>query len=300
EHYYLAQTLSKLGEAHQLLGQTELTLQYVREAYELQRRIGDYIGESETLRALSMTAWQTGSFDEMVEYQEKAYDIQLQTNYIVGQATSNLYLGDFKFFRGAYEEGLNQVQLGLDQAIEVADFSTQAWCHAFLSLCLCARGDYAGAREELGQAEAITTDPFRQTGGGNPFLALVINLAHCLLAAAEGNFGAAKSVLLQPLSLTLMTASQGFMTMMPALAAPVFHADGHPQKAAELLGRAFSQQVMTIPWLKDMALFIDLQSDLQKQLGAEEFAAAWERGQAMDLMDTTRQILHYLEANHAG
>jgi hypothetical protein len=49
-----------------------------------------------------------------------------------------------------------------------------------------------------------------------------------------------------------------------------------------------------------MALFIDLQSDLQKQLGAEEFAAAWERGQAMDLMDTTRQILHYLEANHAG
>jgi predicted ATPase/class 3 adenylate cyclase len=300
EHYYLAQTLSKLGEAHQLLGQTELTLQYVREAYELQRRIGDYIGESETLRALSMTAWQTGSFDEMVEYQEKAYAIQLQTNYIVGQATSNLYLGDFKFFRGAYEEGLNQVQLGLEQAIEVADFSTQAWCHAFLSLCLCARGDYAGAREELGQAEAITTDPFRQTGGGNPFLALVINLAHCLLAAAEGNFGAAKSVLLQPLSLTLMTASQGFMTMMPALAAPVFHADGHPQKAAELLGRAFSQQVMTIPWLKDMALFIDLQSDLQKQLGAEEFAAAWERGQAMDLMDTTRQILHYLEANHAG
>jgi hypothetical protein len=127
-----------------------------------------------------------------------------------------------------------------------------------------------------------------------------INLAHSLLAAAEGNFEAAKRYLLQPLSLILMTASQGFMTMMPAMAAPIFHADGHAKKAAELLGLAFSQQVFTIHWLKDMALFIDLQSDLQKQLGAKEFAAAWERGQAMDLMETTKQILHYFETNHAG
>ncbi len=300
EGYYLAQTLSKLGEAHQLMGQTELTLKYVHEAYELQRRIGDYIGESETLRALSMTAWQTGGFDETLEYQEKAYAIQLQTNYIVGQATSNLFLGSYKFWRREYEEGLNQLQLGLDQAIEVADFSTQAWCHATLSYCKCARGDYSGAREELELAEAITTDPFRQTGGGNPFLELVINVARFLLAAVEGNFGAAKRYLLQPLSLTLMTASQGLMTMMPALAAPVYHADGHPRKAAELLGLAFSQNVMTIPWLKDMALFIDLQSELQNQLGAREFEAAWERGQAMDLMDTTKQVLHYLETNPEG
>jgi len=85
------------------------------------------------------------------------------------------------------------------------------------------------------------------------------------------------------------------MTMMPAMAAPVYQNDGHPKKAAELLGLAFSQQVMTIPWLKEMALFIDLQSELRERLGENEFESAWERGQAMDLTETTKQILQYFE-----
>lgn len=76
EKYYLAHTLSKLGEAHQLIGQTNVTLEYVNEAYQLQREIGDQMGESETLRALSMTAFQTGQYEAMEDYLERAYAIQ--------------------------------------------------------------------------------------------------------------------------------------------------------------------------------------------------------------------------------
>lgn len=297
QRYYLAQTLSKLGEAHQLIGQTELTLQYVNEAYELQRQIGDYIGESETLRALSMTASQLGNYDEMEDLQENALAIQLQTNYIVGQATSNMYLGSFKAMRGQLEEARIQVQLGLDQALEIADFSTQAWCYAVLGWIHAARGDNEGAEENVKRAEAITTDPFRQTGAGNPFLQLIINLVKALLEVAKGDFTAAREYLLQPLNLAIMTASQPFLSMIPSLAALILYHDGHPERAAELLGRTFSSPAFVTGWLRQHERLIKFQSELQDSLGPDEFEACWKRGQSLDLMITSKQVLNYIESN---
>ncbi|MEJ2266644.1 MAG: adenylate/guanylate cyclase domain-containing protein [Anaerolineales bacterium] len=296
EKYYLAQTVSKLGEAYQLMGQTDLTLKYVNEAYELQHQIGDYIGESETLRALSMTASQMGNYVEMMDFQEKAYVIQLQTDYRVGQATSNLYLGWFKFFEGQYEEGRDLVKLGLELALEVADFSTQAWCYAALSIFHCTFGEYAGAKEDLERAEAIVTDPFRQTGAGNPFLQTFFNLIKFLLDATKGDFSSARNHLIQPLSLSVMTASQPFMTIILALAALIYGYDGRLEEAVELLGLALSNPAAFFTWLKEYAPLIDLQSELRESLGQEEFEASWQRGQLMDLMATSQQVLKYIES----
>ncbi|MDX1436533.1 MAG: adenylate/guanylate cyclase domain-containing protein [Anaerolineales bacterium] len=296
ELFYLAQALSKLGEAHQLLGQTERTVAYVQEAYELQRRIGDYIGESETLRALSMTAAQTGDYAAMVDLQEKAYIIQLQTDYRVGQATSNLYLGWFKYFEGRYQEGRRQVELGLELALEVADFSAQAWCYTALGLFDCIAGDYAGAAQELARAEAIVTDPFRQTGAGNPFLQMLAELVKFLLDAAEGDFTSARTHLLQPLTLSIMTASQPFMTFIAAFAALVYGNDGRPEEAAELLGLALDNPAAFLNWMREYAPLIDLQAELRESLGQEGFEAAWERGRQMNLMATLQQFLKDIES----
>jgi predicted ATPase/class 3 adenylate cyclase len=299
EKYYLAQTFSKLGEAHQLMGQTDLTLKYVNVAYELQRQIGDHIGESETLRALSMTAGQTGDYDAFLDYLEKALAIQVQTNYVVGQATSNLYLGSFKFTGGKYAEGFMQVQLALDQALEVADFSTQAWCYAFLSIMKSARGDYTGAEEDLEQAEAIEIDPFRQTGAGNPFLQLQINLARFILDVAKGDFQTAKKDLLQPLNLAVKTASQPYMPMILALVALIYGHDGRSGEAVALLGLAFSKPDAFNMWLKEYAPLIELQSELRDSLGQDEFEASWERGQSLDLEATSGKVLKYIESTSA-
>lgn len=300
ETYYLAQTLSKLGEAYQLMGHSELTWKYVQEAYDLQSQIGDFIGESETLRALSMTAYQTGKFVETVAYQEKALALQLQTNYIVGQATSNLFLGGYKFFGGDYEAGFNQLKLALEQAQEVADFSSQAWCRACLSIVYVYQGDIATAEHELGEAKAIVTDPFRQTGGGNPFLQLILNLTTFLVELVKGNIESAVGYLPMPLQLILMTGSQGFMAMMPALAAFVYDHDGRLEKAVELIGLNFRQEAFVVTWLKEWPLLIDLQTKLQEQLGAETYAAAWQRGQEQDLMTVSQAFLLYLQSGGVG
>jgi len=296
QKYYLAQTLPKLGEAHQLIGQTGLTFQYANEAYQLQREIGDQMGESETLRALSMTTFQTGQYEAMEDYLERAYAIQRQTNYRVGQASSNLYRGLTAFLRGEVASGRALVQQGLELALNVVDYSTQAWCFAILSLIDSALGNQAGAKQNLLQAESIETDPFRQTGAGNPFLQLHINYAKALLAGSDGNDDAAKLHLLQPLRLAIETSSQPYMTLLAALAAVLHAHDGRPEAAAELLGLAFKQPAKVTGWMAQWVLLTRVRAELRANLGQTAFEAAWERGRLFDLKATAEIVLSKFEA----
>jgi predicted ATPase/DNA-binding SARP family transcriptional activator len=296
ESYYLAQTLSKLGEAYQLVGQTGLTRKYVNQAYQLQRDIGDQMGESETLRAMAMTAYQTGDYDAMYDFLDKAFTIQLKTNYVVGQASSNLYIGYMVFMRGEEAAGREQVEKGLAQALDVVDYSTQAWCYAVLGWINGSLGDYVSAEQNLRMAEAIETDPFRQTGAGNPFLKLQINFARSLLASGKGDYKAAKRDLLQPLKLAVMTSSQPFMTLCVALIA-IFHAhEGRLEAAAEMLGLALNQPVKATGWMASWVLLNQVQAKLQIELGEGAFEAAWERGKLLELKPTSEQMLSEIHA----
>ena len=296
EPYYLAQTLSKLGEAHQLIGQTELTYQYVNEAFDLQRRTGDHIGESESLRALAMTCWQTGNYDAMADYAAKMYDIQLQTGYLVGQATSEVYSGLVAITNGRLEEGVDHVQVALDLAINIADFSTQSWCYAILGFEAGIRGDLEAAGRHLDSAESIDPDPFRQTGAGNPFLHLHINLVRFLVVAGEGDFVSAGKHLLQPLHLAATTDSQPYMAITLALATLIYDFYGRAEKAAELMGLVTQQSEVTTGWLTYYAPYAGLRVSLERQLGPNRFAASTQRGLAMELSSATEEVMHDIEA----
>ncbi|MCB0168135.1 MAG: tetratricopeptide repeat protein, partial [Anaerolineae bacterium] len=295
EKYYLAQTLSKLGEAYQLLSQNALTLTYVNEAYQLQRAIGDQMGESETLRALGMTAYQSGDYDATDDYFEKAYNIQLKTDYVVGQATSNLYRGYMTFMRGETVAGQALVEKALAQALDIVDYSTQAWCWAILGWIKCAAGDYTQAEQHLRQAEAIEPDPFRQTGAGNPFLKLQINFAQSLLASGRGDYVAVRHYLLQPLRLAVNTSSQPFMTLSIAAAALLYAHNGHSEAAVELLGLVFSQPVKGTNWMKQWGLLNHVQAHLRNTLGQAAFEAAWQRGELRELKAAAEGVLQEIE-----
>jgi len=297
EKYYLAQVLSKMGEAYQLMGQNEQTLKYVNQAYEMQREIGDLVGESETLRALSMTASQMGLFEDFEAYQEQAYAIQLQTNYLLGQATSNLYLGGFKFLRGKIVEGRRQMELGLELAIDVADSSTQAWCHAMLALFNCLNGDFEQGKAELNKAKGIQTDPFRQTGAGNPFLELNINTADFILSLQDGNLLEAKKHLLQPLHLIIMTHSVVYMHIILPLAALVRVQEGRPGAAGELFGLTDTLPVQTTGWIAHCEWLKKTRRTVEEQLGGPALEAALERGKSLDLQNTVKAFLDEIEAS---
>ena len=177
----------------------------------------------------------------------------------------------------------------------MVDYSTQAWCFAVLAWIDCTVGDYASAEGNLQKAEAVETDPFRQTGAGNPFLKLQINLSRALYTAGIGDEASARRHLLQPLNLAIMTSSQPYMTICSALAAILYAHDGRLEPAAELMGLAFEQAHEVTRWMESWVLMKQVRAELEAGLGSVAFEAAWERGKALDLKATTEGVLREIE-----
>ncbi len=299
EAYYLAQNLARLGEAYQLLGQTELTRQLVSEAYEIQQRIGDVFGEGDSIRALGMTAWQAGEYADL-SHMDRLLALHLRTGYVVGQAVAHLFAGYMDVTAGRWEQGDARVRTALELALEVADFSTQAWCYATLAFAAAVCGDVAPARQYLAQAEAISTDPFRQTGAGNPFVQLQINLVRFMVRYAGDEVGGeippAAAYLLQPLQLSVMTNSQPYMSMLVALVALIYERAGRLERAAELAGLVSRQSDVAVGWLADYEPYRGLPERLAQRMGPEQLAGALQRGRELALLSAAEGALVNLQA----
>jgi tetratricopeptide (TPR) repeat protein len=289
ELYYLAQNLTRLGEAYQLLGKTDRTRRLVNEAIEIQRRIGDIFGEGESIRAQGMTAWQTGDYAGTTT--EELLALYQRTGYVVGQATAYFFLGYIQMTTGQLQEGLAHVRTALELALDVADFSTQAWCYALFGFEAGLRGDIERARQYLSSAEAIDTDPFRQTGAGHPFVQLHINLVRFLVTAAESDPSRAAGHLLQPLQLATMTDSQPYMAIFLALSVLVYDHLGRHERAAELVGLVARQSKVAVGWLEHYAPYHELQVRLAQRLGPQGYAAALQRGDETPLLSATEEAL---------
>lgn len=300
EKYYLARTLSKLSEAHKMIGQGHLTRQYINEAYQLQREIGDQIGESESLRALGMLAYVTGQYDAMNDFLEKAYTIRLRTNYLVGQAASNLFRGSTIFRRGEAVAGREYINKALDLALDVVDYSIQAQCFATLSWIDSAHGHYAAAEHWLRQAEAIEKDPLRQTGISDPIVQLKINFARALLASGKGDDEAARRYLRQLLQAAITIGSKPHLILFLPLAAILFVRGNRQQRAAELLGLTLSQPIQVTGWMSQWVLLNQVRDELQAELGPTVFAAAWAHGESLDLKTTVEKVLRDIETKIKG
>jgi predicted ATPase/DNA-binding CsgD family transcriptional regulator len=97
----------------------------------------------------------------------------------------------------------------------------------------------------------------------------------------------------------------GPATICLALEAVALAHEGLPEAATELLGLGFQQPPYVSGWLPHWAKISRLQEDLARQLGADAYQAAWQRGAVQDLGTTIQSILNETEnaahtsTNHA-
>ncbi|UCH24388.1 MAG: tetratricopeptide repeat protein [Trueperaceae bacterium] len=295
EKYYLAQTLSRLGEAYQLLGRTDMTRTLVNDALQLQREIGDQMGEAETLPALAMTAYLAGEYDVGVDYLAQTKKISLRTNYRVGVATGNLFMGWMLASKGEFVQGRELLQQALDTALDIVDYSTQAWAYTFLAFIESVSGNQTEAEEHLSRAESIETDPFKQTGAGNPFLHLQVAFTKAFLECNKSNYDDARLRLTQSLQMSILRAGHPYMIHCLALAIPLSVHDGSPEITATLFGLIESQSAWSNGWMKHWALLSRVQAEVVADLGEAAFEAANARGTASSLSATAEEVLRAFE-----
>ncbi|MEM7117733.1 MAG: BTAD domain-containing putative transcriptional regulator [Chloroflexota bacterium] len=291
EDYHLANTLSKLAEAYQMTGQAEKTWQHVNEAYTTQQQIGDKLGEADSLRALAMAAFMQGSYKPSFNHLEAALDIWQHANYLVGQATSQLFSGYMYVMGGKIDFGRQRIKVALETAVNIVDYSTQAWCHVLLAVTEGAVGNDRLAKEHLSSARAIETDPFRQTGAGDPFIQLSIHWAHMILCAADGKLDEIRRLLPDNLNFSYQVGSHPYLTFFIPFVAMLRADDGQFEAATELLGLTFAQPPGGHEWMEEWVVLNQLRSELQAKLGKTAFQAAWQRGQLLDLYTTVQTLL---------
>ncbi len=197
--------------------------------------------------------------------------------------------------KGEFVQGRELLQQALDTALDIVDYSTQAWAFTFLAFIESVSGNQTEAEEHLSRAESIETDPFKQTGAGNPFLHLQIAFTKAFLECNKSNFDDARLRLTQSLQVSILRAGHPYMIHCLALAIPLSAHDGSPEITATLFGLIESQSAWSNGWMKHWALLSRVQAEVVADLGEAAFEAATARGRASSLSATAEEVLRAFE-----
>jgi hypothetical protein len=114
------------------------------------------------------------------------------------------------------------------------------------------------------------------------------------LAFAMGgleDFKTARKQLHYQIKGTMFFEAEGLQAQCLPVAALITAGQGDLERAAELLALAFHHPAAATGWLEKFPLITRLQERLETELEPEVLAAAWERGQALDLGETITALL---------
>ena len=293
ERYYLADALSKLGEAYRLLGNVEKNQVLVQESYRIQLEIDDELGASQTMRALGMATFLAGDYARSLKYCQDALDIQKRANFIAGQVNNGVYVGIVKYFNGKVQEGKQLVEESFYMAEDIGLKSAMGWALASLSTFASVEGDYELAESLIQKADAIQSNPFQQIGAGDSWLKLTKVWAHVLIALGRQRYEVAKELLFPIWKQACETYSTSYLTMfMPIVS--ILRAHLEPEQissAIHLLSLTFAQSELGTGFMQYWKQLNQFRSELEL-IDEELFNTAWEHGQQLELIPTAHQLLN--------
>jgi hypothetical protein len=106
-----------------------------------------------------------------------------------------------------------------------------------------------------------------------------------------GDFSGARIQMQEVLKAAKFYKATGFQVQCLPGAALIAAGEGRLERAAELLALAFHHPAAATGWLGKFPLVTRLRQMLESELSEEVFAAAWERGKALDLDETVESLL---------
>jgi ATP/maltotriose-dependent transcriptional regulator MalT len=104
-----------------------------------------------------------------------------------------------------------------------------------------------------------------------------------LAACGLGDYQTAREHMKTALEYAHPIRAWGFVTWYLPVAAVILAYEGEVERAAELLGLAFTYPASATAWMEQWPLLTRLRADLEAELGAEAYQITWERGTALDL-----------------
>lgn len=269
---------------------------FLTQALELQRQIGDQNGLGWTLSHFAHFAFYEHQYAESNAFMQEAFAIQRERGDLKGLYWSLMLSSVWALNLGEFEQARRLAEEGLGISRKLNQPRVQKTALAVLGcLLILTETDYAEGRRLCLQSRDLYVSPYFTPG--NPIMIANLGLTICAihdhnLELAYEEYGKLAAHLTETEQHDDQAAYA--LSALGPMAALILASEGQVELAIELvaLSSSLSYQPNQPPmiWLEKWPMMIRSLSTWEAQLGASRYAAAWERGARLDV-DTVVDLL---------
>jgi DNA-binding CsgD family transcriptional regulator len=283
--FYQAEALVWVGTTTTDDGERNASRALLGQSLDLRRAIGDRNGIAWITLNLTEVMLLQLDYGACERYAREALALMREIGSLKGVLQAMFKLAQMAMVKGDLEEARTLVEQIRHQADETNSLDGNMLSLGLLAFLSCVMDEqYAEGAALAQQQHLMSLEPFFD--GHNDLGArwgqVVANCGLGQYTAARRGYAAL---------FWERYDDPGPATVCLALEAAARAHDGALEAAAELLGLAFHQPAWAGGWLHRWPLLARLRADLIRQLDAEVYRAAWERGRGHDLETIIRSVL---------
>jgi len=274
ESFYQVQVLIWMGFSYGNSSRLEKYFALTREALDLARRDGHHASAANALGNLVAGAFCVGDYAtaEKYAYEVGAIGATMDLPNMITHSKTQLCLANF--LKGNIDLAGKLARESHTLALEINHPLSIAYTLTFLGLLADVNGEYEDGKRLGEESLAIPVPRFGMI------------MAHWAIAIACCGLNQNKVAWQHAVSMLELSQPAGFVGMstwpLPVMAI-IQARTGWKEKAVELLALSQTHPLSPTGWQNKWALLTELNCCLETEMGAVKFAAAWDRGLALDL-----------------
>jgi predicted ATPase/DNA-binding CsgD family transcriptional regulator len=187
------------------------------------------------------------------------------------------------FLKGNFDRLEQVANAALASSADAASSPDKAFALNALGVLAGIEGDYARCRQLCEAGQALLQDDII----AEIFAHLGLSIAYC----GEDDYCGAKIHARAALKEAASLRNPAFSLLCLPVIGIIVASEGSLLSAVELMGLAFTHPESKLDWIKKWALIRQIETDLVAELGAADYAAAWEGGKRLDVEQTVQFLL---------
>jgi serine/threonine protein kinase/predicted ATPase/DNA-binding SARP family transcriptional activator len=278
DRFYLSHVLHTLALTHASLSGLDAYYALTRQALGLMVEVGSRVDMAIALSNLAEAALGLGDYPASENYITEAITIAGEMGARGILAHNKVMLSLVYFLRGDWEQAGALNAEGLKIASDVNFGVSVAYALALDSLLSGMAGDYTAGQQQAKESLALPAN----NGLGIILAQWGLSIAECGLGRDEAAWQTLQTTFQQ----TRSFGSQAILTWFLPVAAILRSRQGEKEGAVELLALGAAHPLSATGWQAQWSLLAEVHAHLERDLGAETFQKAWERGEQLGIDST--------------